>query len=123
MKNEGLNIIKKKKKIYHYVSDYFKGCKLSSFEDWAFESYIFYFEEIIHLIPKKYHQQFKDDDKFTGASGLLEFESMSDEYQNKEYVLMTVTDEHNTKIYFLYVQELDEDTNEQRDILIKDFME
>ena len=119
----GLTIQQIQEKIYPIVADYFKGCKLSTFKEWAFESFTFDLTELTHLIPKHYIQKFKDDVRFSGASGVIEFDSTATEYQNKTYILMLISDEFNKQAYFLYVQELDNEFNKQRDILIKDFME
>ena len=118
----GLDILQISEKIYPYVTDYFKGCKLSDFKEWSFESYIFNLSELTHLIPAQHQHRFKDTDKFNGASGFLDFETVPEDYENKKFLLMTITDEDNTKIYFLYVQELNEDYDKQSDILIADFM-
>ena len=119
----GLNIMQIQKKIYPYVAHYFKRCKVSSFKEWAFDSFIFDFEEIIHLIPSKHHHRFKDGARFSGASGFLELDSTTAEYQDKKYILMLISDENNKTAYFLYVQELSNNYDKQRDILIKNFME
>ena len=91
----GLNITQIQEKIYPIVADYFKGCKLSSFKEWGFESFIFDLTELTHLIPDKHNHQFKDDTKFNGASGFIEFDLMANEYQNKTYILMIIADEFN----------------------------
>ena len=122
MQIQGLNINQISQKIAPYVVNYFKGFTLSSFKEWSFESYIFDFEEVEHLILEQYRHQFNDDDKFNGVSGDIEFISMPDECKNQKYLLMLITDSDNSRAYFLYVQELDNDYNKQRDILIADFM-
>ena len=119
----GLNIQQIQEKIYPIIADYFKGCKLKSLEEWAFDSFIFDLTELLHLIPKHHIQKFKDDVRFNGASGFIEFDSTATEYQNKTYILMLISGEFNKQAYFLYFQELDNEYNKQRDILIKDFME
>ena len=119
---KNLNILQISEKIYPYVSDYFKGCTLSDFKEWSFESYIFDLSELTHLIPEQYHHRFKDTDEFNGASAFLDFEAVPEEYENKKYLLMLIADKNNAICYFLYIQELDGDYDKQRDILIADFM-
>jgi len=58
MQIQGLSINQISQKIEPYVGDYFKGFTLSSFNEMSFESYIFDYEEVKHLILEQYRHQF-----------------------------------------------------------------
>ena len=113
---KGLTLTEISRKLEKYVANYFKGHELPTNENYFAESYLFHFEELKHLVNEKYHHLFKDDDKLNGASGIFDFDST-------ERILMMLATEDYSKILFLFVQEPDDVSNAQRDIVLADFME
>lgn len=120
---KGLNLVQVSNSLEEYIAEYFKYCKLSKSNRGKFEeSYTLYFEEIKHLIPEEYHKLFKNGDKFNGASGYLKFKLKSKEIMNNDYIIMLLSDEDNTKAYILCLQEINSTTNEERIIILKNFL-
>lgn len=106
-----------------FVSEYFSGSTLSNTGQCLFaESYPLYYEEVWHLIPGKYGSRFNDEDKFNGTSGIIEVERRDREEKKHEYTVMLLTDEGYENALLLFLLETDETTNEEKTILLKDFL-
>lgn len=118
-----MNIIEISRQLQHYVTDYFKGCKLSGLDEGMFaESCQFDFTEIKHLIPPEYHGLYKDTDWFNCASGYVLFDSKSDEFRGSVFMVMLISDEEYSNALFLLLQEENDVTHTNRDILLADFI-
>lgn len=116
---KGLDLTEISCRLEKYVTCHFKDFILLEGQCLFAESYLFYFDEVKHLIPDKYHHRFKDT-KFNGASGLLEGGSMSDE---SEFILMMLTDEEYSKALFLLIQEENDLSDKERVTMLADLLE
>ena len=121
---KGLDLGEVSSQLQGYVTEYFKDqTNTPRLDECLFtESYLFDFEEIQHLLPTEYHKFFKPTDKFNGASGYLEFDSESEPDGTCEYILSLLSNEDYSKALFLLLQEIDNTTNEEKVVILKDFL-
>jgi hypothetical protein len=118
MNIKGLDLTEISRRLEKHITDYFTGYTLAAGQCLFAESYLFYFDEVKHIIPGKYHNLFKDTDKFNGASGFIKPNAMSS--KSDECVVMLLTDEFYEKAYLLCLQETDE-AGKERIIILQDF--
>lgn len=123
MNIKGMNIIEISSQLQHYVTDYFKDCKLSGLDEGMFaESCQFDFTEVNHLIPPEYHELYNDTDRFNCASGYVLFETKSDEFRGSVFMVMLISDKEYSDALFLLLQEENDITHVNKDIILADFI-
>jgi len=110
----GLDMVEVGQRMEMYVQNHIKGFVLSVGVSMFQESYLFDFTEIKATIPPRYHYLFKDTDKFNGASGFIEHDSL-------EYTIMLLADESDAVAYLLTLLWTDANDKENTAI-IGDFL-
>ena len=120
MEITGLTLSEISDKLKHYVTIYFIDSSIIEEEEGLFqESIALHVVECRHLIPSEHNSQFKDAEILNAASGFLRFKSKGYQFKGKEYIAMLLyTDTH---ALFLHLQEQDNSTHTNRDILLVDF--
>ena len=106
-------------KLKHYVTIYFIDSSIHEDENGLFQECVtLHHSECCHLIPKEHQSRFKDVDTFNAASGYIRFKSKGYQFKGKEFVVMLLHTD--TSALFLYLQEQDNATHADRDILLVD---
>jgi hypothetical protein len=122
MNIEGLTIKDIDEKIRHYVTDYFKGSTIINYAGELFtENYTLQFDEIAVDLPEKH--LFKDTDNINNASGCIHLADISEEHRGYEYNIILLSNADYTKVLYLILQKISEETNEAEHIILKNFME
>lgn len=119
MNIKGLTLDGISQQLKPYLESHFKGCTISNNKGLFAESYLFDFEEVQHLIPKEYHNQFKPTDKLNAANGFIEFITVSKELEGSEYLALLLSDEDYSKAFLFAVQETETD----KVTIIKNYLE
>lgn len=122
MNIKGLTLDEISQRLKPCLESHFRGCTLSNNNLFA-ESYLFDFEEVQHLIPKEYHNYFKPTDKFNGASGFVEFDTVTETFRHNEYLALLVVSEDYSRAFLLALQETDKETGSIKVTILKDFLE
>jgi len=122
MNIENLNMLEVGKKMEACLADYFTEYTVSSDTNGIFSEVIrLAHDEINHLLIQPENVQLSNGDKwFNGASGIIELSNASSGLV-QTYTVMLVMNEPQTKALYLYVSKWDAATQDDNEILIRDF--
>ena len=106
------------------LCNYFKGAAISNLDEGLFvESYLFDFEEVRHLIPEQHCSNYEKSDLFNCASGVILFDAVPEEMENKEYSALLLVNEDYSRALVFAIEETDSNTGENKIITLRNFIE
>lgn len=122
MNIKGLTLREISAEMESYVTDYFKGSKVTNYKGELFtESYSLEFGEIVVDLPQKH--LFQDTDQINNASGCIYLADICKEHQGYEYIIVLLSNADYSKALYLILQRIRNDTGEAENIILKNFIE